>query len=1705
MFSTAEKTSKTASSAPKQGAAGSFFRKAEESSFFGTQETPSFFNGGTFIQPKLSVSSPDDPHEKEADAVADHVMRAPDTATPQLKQEDNEVQRKTAADDEKKELHPKLETPAITAIQCKEEEGNTSDTEVIQTALLQRHGRAPPTPVTGFEQQLTHSKGGGSALPGSTRQYMETRFGADFSGVRIHTGAVAESLSSNIQAQAFTHGNDIYFNAGKYAPDTGAGGLLLAHELTHTIQQGASKSVAPDAHPVARKPILQRTASDRPVPSQLNNAVAKAKSEVGKVNADKEGPDGYRTGWDRLIEYFKTTLGADKVLPQGAAMVQGAVAEQDIKKQRRVNGLPPANPRPASGPYQRDAMPSWCGIFVFWSLHKGGVPLKPWILGGHNIDLNAAYPPGYHPKAGDIAYRDRFSHYAIVEKSSGDTVTTVNGNTAGEDNLGGQVQVKDHPLAEWTGFFDPLMMKNGELGAGEQAAESKPKTLRELRQELFHVNRKMQDGPEPEREMTEEVHLQTKQEPLSNWQVNESGRLTHAPPVVQPAAVQAKEELVQQKEEEHKEEEEKRAPVPVQLKTVEPKVQRSWLSDAWSTVSNAVGDLVSQGLEAGKRILLREARDFAMAIPGYRALRVVLGEDPITNEVVERNGHNFIEAAFDIMPGGRLLHQKLEELGALTDAEAWVDQQIANLVSVVHRIVTSIENFWSSLSLDDLGSPQRVFERIGNIIHDTISSIVRFAENAASELLSIVKRFLLNQLVSFVREHTTAYPLLCVILGEDPITYQQVAKNGTNILNALLELGGEEGREQRRQMQDTGTFQRIAAWIDRGITVFSNAYEQIRAGIASIWDFVSIESLMHPIDTFNRIYNIFAPPIQQVWNFVRDTAVVILRFIKEVLLRRLSNWARTVRGYQLLTVIIGKDPFTDEVVPRTMENIIRGFMSLMEGGLEQFNQLKESGAIDRTTQRINAAVDRLNMTPAGIVQLFSNLWHSMSLNDLIHPIDAFRRIVATFGEPIGRLIAFVVEIVKIVVEVILQVMNFPTDLISNIITKAMQAFEMIKRDPVGFLKNLLRAIKEGFTQFFNNILRHLLNGLTGWLMSELRDANVPAPQDFSLRGIISWVLQVLGLSMETIWQKLSEHPRIGPQRVARIRSMINTLEGIWTFIRDVQERGIAAIWDRIQEQLSNLWNTILDAVKNWIMEQIVNRVVARLLSMLDPTGIMAVINSAIALYRAVQSFIRYLREMLTVVNSFVEGVVEIASGNTRRAADFLENSLDRAMPIVIGFLANQVGLSGVGHRIAELIGAARQLVDRAVTWLVNRAVDTGFALFDRLMAAGRSAVAAVLDWLGFRERFATDNGTNHTIYIRDSGQAPTLIIESSPVDVATFFNQQEAAITASSTMTTTDKNTKLGKITHGRNLLQGLQTLMNSAKAANNSNPRIPQMIVEIIGVIKEIEPGGTQEMVPAAEFNPGFLNAKAGSFSARYVYKGGTTAAGVAIPKNHVDGTEPTDANLVDAWRILTGLQLSSRWVRFHILNREVGGIAADSNLIPTPTLINNEYKDALETDLKGYYNSGLPVWLRASVTYRPIYNSLFPNRYSAQAGAMKYQNNQWVEDPTKQKTYSAGIDPPENVGFNINLALTDADVQYFIVNMSTVTRDMIDILRARRPSSGYAYYRQMERALASEVFGRDVLSFDPEVISALSPTQAQSNRISAYRRGLSSVNWIF
>jgi hypothetical protein len=89
------------------------------------------------------------------------------------------------------------------------------------------------------QQGIAQSRGGGNALDGQIRGQMETGFGHDFSSVKIHTGDYAAQMSRDLNARAFTVGNDIYFNRGEYQPGTQSGQHLLAHELTHTVQQGS--------------------------------------------------------------------------------------------------------------------------------------------------------------------------------------------------------------------------------------------------------------------------------------------------------------------------------------------------------------------------------------------------------------------------------------------------------------------------------------------------------------------------------------------------------------------------------------------------------------------------------------------------------------------------------------------------------------------------------------------------------------------------------------------------------------------------------------------------------------------------------------------------------------------------------------------------------------------------------------------------------------------------------------------------------------------------------------------------------------------------------------------------------------------------------------------------------------------------------------------------------------------------------------------------------------------------------------------------------------------------------------------------------------------------------------------------------------------------------------------------------------------------
>jgi phage-related protein len=916
--------------------------------------------------------------------------------------------------------------------------------------------------------------------------------------------------------------------------------------------------------------------------------------------------------------------------------------------------------------------------------------------------------------------------------------------------------------------------------------------------------------------------------------------------------------------------------------------------------------------------------EFASYIPGYSLLTVIIGYDPLAGRSVERNGPNLLRGLLGLIPVfGMLLYNKLDELGIINDAFTWVESEMTSLNLTSSRLSDTLEEAWDRMGLTEGwdGNIRILDQTFGQLYRD----IVTFAGRVKDQIFTLIKDALMAGLKALA-DAFPGYPLLTKLLGHDPLTGEEVNSTTAEKIEAFLLLIGKE--EELERMQAEGTIQETADWIDAELAALNFSFEEVRGLFETAWNAFSLEDIRDPMGAFQRTVAIFTPFTTRVFTFAGNVAIKVLEFIKTALLAQLSAYAREQQGFHLLTVILEKDPFTEEVVPRTTVNLIRGFMSLMPGGEAQFQQMQETGAIEQTASRIDDAVATLNFSWGYITGLFLGLWNSFSIQDVFHPIDAFLRIVETLAAPVQRLFAFVVTIVQILVEVILVVMNFPIDTIQQIIANAQSAFADIKRDPIGFIRNLLAAVKQGFVQFFDNILTHLLGGLRDWLFGELASAGINPPADLTFESILGFVLDVLGLTMDNVWERLEM--KLGPERVAQIRGAIDTLTGIWTFIKDVWERGPIAIWEYVQEQLSNLWTMLLEQVQNWVVTQIITQVTTRLLSMLDPTGIMAVVNSFIAFYRAIQSFIEKLREMLEIVNSFVAGVANIARGNIADAANFLEAALARAVPVAIGFLANQVGLRGLGARIAEMIGGLRDRVNAAIDWLIDRAISVGGAI----LQAGRNAIDAVMNWWSNRREITTRDGHHHEMYFEGEGANARLKIASDPIDYLLWITQLEA--------NPNFPDSSIGPLRTKAQQISSEQARNVGPDEESAKNERIATLFNELV-ILTQNAP------IPAGGNNtPAIYGPMYGDF--------GSLARVDALADGHPPGSEANSGLFTDNYRTINARKQGSRafYIRGHLLSWHVGGPGNDwQNLTPLFQNANSEHERRFENLVKTQVNT--------------------------------------------------------------------------------------------------------------------------------------------------------
>ncbi len=274
-------------------------------------------SGSHLIQPKLAIRPAGDRYEQEADRVAHDVVQRLNTRQPQ----------------ESQPQEPQRRDPT---------QGNA-----VQMKSLSQDSSAAMMAPPELETSIQAAKGGGQFLPNSIREPMEQEFGANFAGVKIHTDSASNRLNQSIQAKAFTTGSDIFFRQGAYQPTTPGGQELLAHELTHVVQQGGQSAIVQRVVTGGSSMTFQQR---RQVFEQGNNGTA---TQNGQPTQQAGGSGQLGTGVRERIAFFESWAKG------GQEAEQQEVGQQEVEQQeveQEIIKLDPSRDFVASNIVSTDSM-----------------------------------------------------------------------------------------------------------------------------------------------------------------------------------------------------------------------------------------------------------------------------------------------------------------------------------------------------------------------------------------------------------------------------------------------------------------------------------------------------------------------------------------------------------------------------------------------------------------------------------------------------------------------------------------------------------------------------------------------------------------------------------------------------------------------------------------------------------------------------------------------------------------------------------------------------------------------------------------------------------------------------------------------------------------------------------------------------------------------------------------------------------------------------------------------------------------------------------------------------------------------------------------------------------------------------------------------------------------------------------------------------
>jgi hypothetical protein len=378
-------------------------------------------------------------------------------------------------------------------------------------------------------------------------------------------------------------------------------------------------------------------------------------------------------------------------------------------------------------------------------------------------------------------------------------------------------------------------------------------------------------------------------------------------------------------------------------------------------------------------------------------------------------------------------------------------------------------------------------------------------------------------------------------------------------------------------------------------------------------------------------------------------------------------------------------------------------------------------------------------------------------------LDAIKTVFIT-----GDLKGGVLKVFKL----LLDVLGIPVQLVTGIYNKAITAFDEIVNKPKVIFANIVEAVKAGFSKFKNNFLKNAIDAIGNWIFSQVKE--VKMPKNFSLQSVFGVVMDILGITENNIFKRIEL--KTSKPFADKLRKVYEGVSAAGKWIVNVIKDPKAA-YEQAKDKVKELKTTLFKSIGSWISKNVIGVFMAKIAAELASTPFGEAIEAIIDTYKMIKTAIEYAEKILRVVDSVLDGILDLAAGVITKAADAVEKGLVTGMEAAVAFIAKVIGLGDLPVQVKKIVEQdIRPIIDSGIDFVIDGIIKFVKTLKEFINDA-KDAVLDAFNWSKTKQPFTDAKGESHSVYIENKNGVPVLMVASTPkpgIDLINTYRTKNA-------------------------------------------------------------------------------------------------------------------------------------------------------------------------------------------------------------------------------------------------------------------------------------------------------------------------------------------